>query len=108
MKDYTPKIAKADLIHGAYYRGRCRNADTARWCAVDQQFYHWRNKFGHHYIESIKHPEDDKMFDVFIVEEKIPTGTLVEEIVLPSEHEEEMIRISRKNSHRSDDENNFS
>jgi hypothetical protein len=68
--DYTPKIAKKDLVHGAYYRGQCRNATVARWHAGDEQFYYWRYKFGW-FIETIKHPEDDADFDVFVVEELI-------------------------------------
>ncbi len=71
MRDYTPKIAKADLEHGAYYAGRCRNATEARWDANRQRFVHWRTKFGHKYLEEICHPEDDKRFDVFVVEKKI-------------------------------------
>lgn len=68
--DYTPKIAKKDLVHGAYYRGRCRNATVARWNSDDEQFYHWRYKFGW-FVETIRHPEDEKDFDVFVVEELI-------------------------------------
>ena len=68
--DYTPKIAKADLEHGAYYVGRCRNASLARWNAERQCFVHWRSKFGSTFLEEIRHPEDDKHFDVFVVEEK--------------------------------------
>lgn len=71
MRDYTPKIAKADLEHGAYYAGRCRNANEARWNANTQRFVHWRTKFGHKYLEEICHPEDEKHFDVFVVEKKI-------------------------------------
>jgi hypothetical protein len=69
--DYTPKIAKADLEHGAYYAGRCRNANEARWDANIQRFVHWRTKFGHRFLEEICHPEDDKHFDVFVVEAKL-------------------------------------
>ena len=65
--DYTPKIAKADLVHGAYYQGRCRNATIARWNADDEQFYHWRYKFGW-FVDKICHPEDEADFDVFVVE----------------------------------------
>ena len=68
--DYTPKIAKAELEHGAYYTGRCRNASLARWDANKQCFVHWRTKFGSRFTEEIKHPEDDQDFDVFVVEEK--------------------------------------
>jgi hypothetical protein len=69
--DYTPKIAKVDLEHGAYYAGRCRNANEARWNENKQCFVHWRTKFGSKFLEEIKHPEDEKHFDVFVVEKKI-------------------------------------
>jgi len=73
MEDrYQAKIARQDLIHGAYYRGRCRNATEARWNADEGQFYHWRYKFGWR-VDCIKHPEDEKDFDVFVVEELIAT-----------------------------------
>lgn len=66
--DYTPKIKKEDLIHGAYYYGRCRNAEIARWNADIQKFLYWRTKFGHTFLEEIRCPEDDNRFDVFIAE----------------------------------------
>jgi hypothetical protein len=66
--DYTPKIAKADLVHGQYYVGECRNATIARWNGEDEQFYHWRTKFGCQFIETIRCPEDEKEFDVFVAE----------------------------------------
>lgn len=65
--DYTPRIAKADLVHGAYYQGRCRNATIARWNAETQRFVHWRYKFGW-FVDTICHPEDEQDFDVFVVE----------------------------------------
>ena len=55
---YIPKIAKSDLIHGAYYSGRCRNASVARWNSTRQCFVHWRSKFGTNFLEDIKHPDD--------------------------------------------------
>lgn len=58
-------IAKADLKHGAYYEGRCRNATLARWDGVQGVFLHWRSKFGERFIEEIDHPEDARGFDVF-------------------------------------------
>jgi hypothetical protein len=67
-RDYTAKIPKKDLVHGAYYRGRCRNALIARWDANEQKFKHWRTKFGSTFIERICHPEDDQVYDVFVVE----------------------------------------
>ncbi len=71
MGNYTPKIAKADLEHGAYYAGRCRNAHQARWNASIQKFVHWRTKFNHTFLEEICHPEDEQHFDVFVVEAKL-------------------------------------
>lgn len=56
-------ITKANLIVGAYYRGRCRNAELARWDGA--KFHHWRTKFGNRFIETINHPEDDNGFDCF-------------------------------------------
>ena len=71
FENYTPKIEKADLVHGAYYYGRCRNASIARWNAETERFVYWRNKFGQVFVEEICHPEDDKVFDVFVVEKEI-------------------------------------
>lgn len=68
---YKAKIAKCNLEHGAYYRGHCRNAEVARWNAELGKFIHWRQKFGHRFLEEICHPEDDQRYDVFVVEEKI-------------------------------------
>lgn len=71
MKSYAPVIPKAELEHGAYYQGTCRNATVARWDASKQRFYHHRTKFGQTFVESICAPEDDSQFDVFIAEVKI-------------------------------------
>lgn len=71
-------IPKSQLIHDAYYAGTCRNASIARWNAIEQCFYHWRQKFGFKFVETIKAPEDDDTFDVFYAisamepEEEIP------------------------------------
>jgi hypothetical protein len=69
MRDYTPKIPKSELVHGAYYLGRCRNARIARWNAEFQLFFHWRTKFGQRFVETIRAPEDDQVYDVFVAEE---------------------------------------
>lgn len=66
---------KSELKHGAYYFGRCRNACVARWNAEEQQFYHWRTKFGSRFVETIKHPDDDRVFDVFVAKEEVTWGT---------------------------------
>ena len=73
MRDYTPKIDKKDLVDGAYYKGQCRNASIARWDGSKERFVHWRTKFGHTFLEEICHPEDDQIYDVFVVEHMIET-----------------------------------
>jgi uncharacterized protein (DUF433 family) len=66
-------LPKDRLQHGAYYKGRCRHATVARWNADEQCFYHWREKFGHIYIETIKYPTDElePWWDVFDVVEEL-------------------------------------
>ena len=64
-------VSKADLEHGAYYIGECRNASMARWNAERQLFFHWRSKFGHRFVETIKAPEDELYWDVFVAREKL-------------------------------------
>ncbi len=57
-------IPKHALTVGEYYVGLCRNATVARWDG--ERFHHWRRKFGHEFVETIHHPEDDQDFDVFV------------------------------------------
>lgn len=57
-------IPKKDLILNKTYIGDCRNANEAIWNG--SYFMYFRNKFGHVYIEKIKHFEDDRIHDVFI------------------------------------------
>ena len=84
MVDYDAfKIARKDLKHGAYYKGRCRNAEVARWDDTRGVFVHWRTKFGHRFLEDIHHPEDERRFDVFIVEEELKDFPLTDEDVVP-------------------------
>jgi hypothetical protein len=66
-----PCLDKADLMHGAYYKGRCRSATMARWNAESQQFFHWREKFGRIYVQTIKHPADESILDVFFPATKL-------------------------------------
>jgi hypothetical protein len=74
-------IAKQDLTHGAYYRGRCRNAEIARWDGPSARFYYLRHKFGETFTEEIFHPEDTIGFDTF--EPKAETPAPDNEIRLP-------------------------
>jgi uncharacterized protein (DUF433 family) len=69
-----PILAKEHLRDGAYYKGRCRNAMVARWNAKEQRFYHWREKFGRIFVETIKYPtvESEPYWDVFDVVEELP------------------------------------
>ena len=75
MGEYDPIIPKSELIHGAYYNGRCRNASIARWSGETQRFYHWRYKFGGKFIEEIMAPEDEKHYDVFVAESILENPT---------------------------------
>jgi len=70
-RDYAAGLKKTELEDGAYYKGTCRNATEARWHAASNQFFHWRNKFGRHFVEAIKHYEDEQNFDVFNALEKM-------------------------------------
>lgn len=67
-------LRKEHLEHGRYYRGRCRNARVARWHAPAQCFIHWRVKFGQRFLERIRHPVDEKVFDVFLAIEAVEPG----------------------------------
>ncbi|MEO8660886.1 MAG: alpha/beta hydrolase [Bryobacteraceae bacterium] len=69
-----PILSKAQLTHGRYYKGRCRNATIARWNAAEQLFYHWRKKFDRIYIRTVKYPtdEDEPWWDIFFVVEELP------------------------------------
>lgn len=59
-------ILKKDLKDGAYYYGRCRNAEVAMWDATEEVFWYMRTKFGDVFAEDIYHPEDDDGFDLFL------------------------------------------
>lgn len=78
-KIILPIIPKTELVDGAYYHGSCRNASIARWNAAEQQFYHWRNKFGW-YVETISAPEDEQYYDVFVATSLIETDKVAKEI----------------------------
>jgi hypothetical protein len=64
-------IAKEDLVDGALYEGRCRNATQARWDAKIGKFIYRRHKFGDWYKEEIEHPADFRGYDVFVPERMI-------------------------------------
>ena len=64
-------IAKSELKHGAYYKGECRNASVARWNSDKQEFVNWRLKFGTEFTETICHPDDDEIYDVFTPFEEV-------------------------------------
>jgi hypothetical protein len=59
-------IAKKDLVDGKTYKGKCRNADKAKWDAKRQCFVYMRTKFGDTYEDTCKHPEDDDGYDLFV------------------------------------------
>jgi len=67
-------LPRDELKDGAFYKGRCRNCTIARWNAAENCFYHWRQKFGRIYIETIKYPTDEvePWWDVFDVVEELP------------------------------------
>jgi uncharacterized protein (DUF433 family) len=69
-----PILTKGLLRHGAYYKGRCRNATIARWNGEEQCFYHWRDKLGRIFIQTIRYPTDElePWWDVFDVVEELP------------------------------------
>jgi len=66
---------KQALRDGAYYVGRCRNATIARWCGSQNQFFHWREKFGNIFVETIKYPTDEThcFWDVFNPVAELPS-----------------------------------
>jgi uncharacterized protein (DUF433 family) len=69
-----PILAKEQLKHGQYYKGRCRNATIARWNSEERCFYHWREKMGRIFIETIRYPTDElePWWDVFDAVEELP------------------------------------
>jgi hypothetical protein len=71
-KTGRPILPKTELVDGAYYIGRCRNATIARWSAAHGCFFHWRVKFDRIFVEDIKHPVDEDYFDVFRVVRLLP------------------------------------
>ena len=68
---YVPKlielgaIAKCDLKDGCYYYGAYRNATIGKWDATEQQFGHWRMKFGWRW-DTCNHFQDDNGYALFV------------------------------------------
>lgn len=60
-------LRKSALVHGQYYYGLCRNAQVARWHAGAERFVYERRKLGGTFYEVIKHPQDERYYDVFRV-----------------------------------------
>lgn len=74
MRQHDILMPKKDMEHGAYYKGKCRNASVARWNAEKERFYYTRTKFSFVFTESIKHEEDFPLepgIDCFNPEEKL-------------------------------------
>lgn len=63
-------LPRAELVPGVYYFGHCRNARIARWDGA--RFFYWRQKMGREFPESIPHPDDEPLFDVFVPMVEIP------------------------------------
>ena len=63
---YASLIPKVELIDGQWYAGDCRNASKARWDSKRNVFVYIRHKFGHSFDETIRHPEDDDGYDLFL------------------------------------------
>ena len=64
-------LRKETLEDGAYYEGFCRNASVARWNARLQCFLYIRTKFNERFVEEIRHPADERHYDVFAVTAKV-------------------------------------
>ncbi len=71
-------IPLSELVDGAQYIGHCRNACVAVWHADRQEFAYDRQKFGQSYVEYIKPPELDNVYDVFYAQAAMSVdGSLV-------------------------------
>lgn len=87
-------MRKEDLVHGQYYFGLCRNAQIARWHAGVERFVHLRKKFGQSFYETIRHPVDERNYDVFRVTRV--TEPTPEEVIGDNEFEAEAARFAAK------------
>ena len=75
--DYNGRLYKiiplTDMEIGVY-RGRCRNAEYAYWNGIE--FIHLRTKFNRTFLDTIQHPENEYLYDVFLPFELIETEEL--------------------------------
>jgi hypothetical protein len=65
----TVQIIPLNEMEIGVYKGTCRNATYAYWNGV--HFIHLRTKFFDTFLEKIEHPENDKIFDVFLPFERV-------------------------------------
>lgn len=83
MSKLSPKIAKKDLKHGSYYSGESSYGEIARWNAITNCFRLYTIYRGKRILANVKHPEDEQLFDAFIVKEEcnpkeyIPLGSVI-------------------------------
>jgi|GEM_PF-5352417 hypothetical protein len=77
-------LPKKTLQHGAYYRGRCRANDIARWNAEKDCFFVWSHSCGAWCLETIRHPDDEKRYDVFTPFEEIAVPEKEIPLTLPT------------------------
>lgn len=57
-------IPKSELVVGGMYEGTCRNTNKAVWDGA--KFAYFRTKFGHKYLDTVNHFEDDDGYDLFV------------------------------------------
>jgi hypothetical protein len=86
-------LQKGKLEDGRYYRGECRNASVARWCAELQAFVHWTFTMGLWQLDRIHHPDDEKRYDVFLAFERIEPAA--DDVITDAEYAE-FIAMYRK------------
>jgi hypothetical protein len=78
-------LRKTKLEDGRYYRGECRNASVARWCAELQAFVHWTFTMGGWHLDLIHHPDDEKRYDVFLAFERVEPSA--DDVIADAEYE---------------------
>ena len=84
LVEHGMMLPEQSLLDGHYYSGVCRQAFIARWNAADKQFYHWREKFGRVFVESIDYWQLDGIYDGFVPLFDLGTD-LPREIPLPTQ-----------------------